>query len=210
MSLLYSILPRLAAAEAPENICNKWHCHIEVPVSEEPEFCAGFFVSKDHDGRLTRVWASQTMVRLASRVSGESCKSASYFPVTLREADFVSPALKALYAGLKSKPSILDHSGIQDETLRCLKSGTGVRVAFAGGMLDEGDETEVILYIRGCDYKGIGVNATLRTNNKVTMDGFFKDGAVVLTYSPRPYAGMQEAIEEELSKKKPAEDPDKP
>lgn len=85
-----------------------------------------------------------------------------------------------------------------------------MRVAFTGGMLDEGDETEVILYIRGCDYKGIGVNATLHTKNKVTMDGFFKDGAVVLTYSPRPYAVYEDAIEEEMAKKKAAEGSDKP
>ena len=208
ISFLCAILPRFAGAESPKNICNKWFCHIEVSVSEEPEFCARFRIPKDRDDHLDFLWATRLEVLLASRLSGESCEGVNYFHMSAKEANFVSPALKAPYAGLKSKSSILDHSGIQDETLRCLKAGKGVSVGFtAEEMIDESGEAEVTLYILGCDYKEIGVSATLRTRNKVTMDGFFKDGAVVLTYSPRPYAGMQKAIEEEMSKQKPAEDP---
>lgn len=77
MLFLCSTLPSLVAAEAPKSICNKWYCHIEVTVSEEPEFCARLTMPKDRDGQLDFVWASRIDVLLASRLSGESCENAN-------------------------------------------------------------------------------------------------------------------------------------
>jgi hypothetical protein len=185
----FAIIVVLSAASSPSHsedfVCDGGSCAKKLLISEEAEFCAELVIPKDKDNKLITLWMSEMSVDIASRLNGESCATAAYFPVASRDANFSTAALRALHSGLRIDQSILDGREIDETTLRCLIESTDLFVGRADVSEGLDGATEVVLEIHGCERNGVGVSASMSTKNKVTMLGFFQPAGIRLRYEPR-------------------------
>jgi hypothetical protein len=142
-------------------------------------------IPKTVENKLARFWASGIEVEIASRFNGEACHESRSFQVSSDDADYVTPAIQAIFKALRKDFALFGTKEIDEVAVECLRRSSEIYVGRADKSLGQNGEIEVALELHGCDIGNVGIVATLRSTNKVTMEGFWQDGSILLSYEPR-------------------------
>ena len=165
-----------------DQVCNKEGCRSAYLLKEDPKLCVRIFLPTNKDGALAASWASGMDLELASRLNGEACDKAKFFPVYTSDADYVSGAIKLIDFALHNKPELLKHVDIRAETLECLLKSQNAHISGGGTVDESGDFISVSVVLEGCDYQKRSVEATFRTRKSEAAPKFTQPNTVALTY----------------------------